>query len=550
MGTTADKLNKVLQTKEAIRTAINNKGGTLTESNKFSDYATAIDNIQSGGGDNLLQYIIDNQGGDGKPSCDHLFYYYKGTNLDDILNNIDISKSKNMNYMFSNCSNLISIPQIDTSNALYMQYTFENCSKLTSIPQLDTSNVMYTHYMFSGCSSLKTIPRLNTSSLTQMPYMFYRCSSLKEIPILDTSKVSDFESAFRDCKNLTSIKLDTSSFYNMQEMIRGCDKLETLDITHLSRTSTYCFNYFASDCYSLKKIIIRNIGDDVPGVSRYSEFVNCYHLYGTVNETYNPDGLRDGIIYVPDNKIDYMKGKWTDLADIILPLSMLGKAYIFNINSKSNSYKVNKSSLFSIVLLNFINTPEVIITSSNEQVATISDMVITTKKITFKANYLSVGVVTITVQITGDTSATKTIDVNVIEGIRYRVEQISEATYGFTLNSNEYYESTNKKVSGSYSLCKLVFNTTETNNILELECINSGERGYDFGILSKIDTPLSLSSSSDSTNVYKSFKDQSSTTPIVITYPEAAVGEHFIYIKYKKDGSGDNGNDSLQFKVI
>ena len=48
MGTTADKLNKVLQTKEAIRTAINNKGGTLTETDTFASYATAIDNIQSG----------------------------------------------------------------------------------------------------------------------------------------------------------------------------------------------------------------------------------------------------------------------------------------------------------------------------------------------------------------------------------------------------------------------------------------------------------------------------------------------------------------------
>ena len=48
MGTTADKLNKVLQTKEAIRTAINNKGGTLIETDTFASYATAIDNIQSG----------------------------------------------------------------------------------------------------------------------------------------------------------------------------------------------------------------------------------------------------------------------------------------------------------------------------------------------------------------------------------------------------------------------------------------------------------------------------------------------------------------------
>ena len=63
MGTTADKLNKLKATKEAIRTAINNKGGTLTTSDKFSDYATAIDNIQSGGGGgggsvNLLKPIL------------------------------------------------------------------------------------------------------------------------------------------------------------------------------------------------------------------------------------------------------------------------------------------------------------------------------------------------------------------------------------------------------------------------------------------------------------------------------------------------------------
>lgn len=47
MGTTVEKLTKVLETKESIRNAINSKGGTLTESNKFSDYVTAIDNLSS-----------------------------------------------------------------------------------------------------------------------------------------------------------------------------------------------------------------------------------------------------------------------------------------------------------------------------------------------------------------------------------------------------------------------------------------------------------------------------------------------------------------------
>lgn len=50
MNTTVEKLNKLRNTKEAIRVAINNKGGTLTKSNKFSDYATAIDALTTGGG--------------------------------------------------------------------------------------------------------------------------------------------------------------------------------------------------------------------------------------------------------------------------------------------------------------------------------------------------------------------------------------------------------------------------------------------------------------------------------------------------------------------
>ena len=59
MGTTADKLNKLKDTKEAIRTAINNRGGTLTESNKFSEYATAINNLTGGGGSvDLLKPIL------------------------------------------------------------------------------------------------------------------------------------------------------------------------------------------------------------------------------------------------------------------------------------------------------------------------------------------------------------------------------------------------------------------------------------------------------------------------------------------------------------
>lgn len=45
---TADKLNKLLETKEAIKQAIIDKGGTVGD--VFAAYPAAIQNIQSGGG--------------------------------------------------------------------------------------------------------------------------------------------------------------------------------------------------------------------------------------------------------------------------------------------------------------------------------------------------------------------------------------------------------------------------------------------------------------------------------------------------------------------
>ena len=54
-------------------------------------------------------------------------------------------------------------------------------------------------------------------------------------------------------------------------------------------------------------------------------FTNCYHFTGTTNATYNPQGLKDGRIYVPDDKVNELKTatNWSKYADIIVPLSTL-----------------------------------------------------------------------------------------------------------------------------------------------------------------------------------------------------------------------------------
>ena len=246
MGTTAQKLNKILETKEAIRTAINNKGGTLTTTDTFASYPSAIDSLPSGGG-NTLKTLLD-----ATKSTSYLFADYSGTNIDGL------------------------ISYSDTENVTNMFGMFQNCKNLTTFPQLDTNNVTNMYNMCYQCTNLTTIPQLNTNKVNYMGAMF-----------------------------------------------QNCYKLTTIDITHMNATSSSSTYYFAANCYSLAKLIIRNM-TTIPSLHSRA-FNNCYHFTGTTDPTYNPQGLKDGRIYVPDDKVDALKtaSEWSTYADIIVPLSTL-----------------------------------------------------------------------------------------------------------------------------------------------------------------------------------------------------------------------------------
>ena len=269
MGTTAQKLNKILETKEAIRTAINNKGGTLTTTDTFASYPSAIDSLPSGG--NTLKTLLD-----ATKSCYYLFSEYSGESINGLISYSDTENVTKMNNMFSYATNLVTIPQFNTSNSTNMAYMFYFCRNLKSVPQLDTSKVVYITHMFDDCRNLETISQFNTSNVDSIAFMF-----------------------------------------------RSCQKLKTIDITHMNFTSTSESNQFASNCYSLTKLIIRNM-NSIPELNS-NAFTNCYHFTGTTDPTYNPQGLKDGRIYVPDDKVDALKTatNWSTYADIIIPLSTL-----------------------------------------------------------------------------------------------------------------------------------------------------------------------------------------------------------------------------------
>ena len=129
----------------------------------------------------------------------------------------------------------------------------------------------------------------------------------------------------------------------------------------------------------------------------------------------------------------------------------------------------------------------------------------------------------------------------------WAVEAISGASYGFELNSNNYYESKNKGVHNSYAICRVKLNLG-TKAKVTFNCINYAEHSYDYGLLSNVDTALTLSASADDGKVAKNFKDSSysGVQTFIYTIEE---GEHFIDVKFIKDGSNSNNNDTLQFTV-
>ena len=247
-----------------------------------------------GGGGGSLKTLLD-----ATKSTYFLFLNYSGTSIDGLISYNDTENVTNMGYMFNNCSNLTSIPQLNTSKVTDMSYMFSN-STVTTIPQLDTSKVTNMSTMFSGCRKLTTIPQLDTSNVPNMYSMFENCSNLTTIPQLNTSKVT-----------------------NMSYMFYKCYKLTKIDITHMNITSTSNSGSFAYNCYYLTKLIIRNM-TTIPSLNS-NAFNNCYHFTGTTDETYNPQGLKDGRIYVPDDKVEALKAatNWSVYADIIVPLSTL-----------------------------------------------------------------------------------------------------------------------------------------------------------------------------------------------------------------------------------
>lgn len=127
---------------------------------------------------------------------------------------------------------------------------------------------------------------------------------------------------------------------------------------------------------------------------------------------------------------------------------------------------------------------------------------------------------------------------------------IPDNEYDFTKTSDGYYTSQNTGVHNSYAYGGLVFNFTQSTTIT-IRCISYGESEHDYGIVSNLDTELTLSETADTTGVKKAFsgENESSSSYVDLTMTVPA-GSHYITFKYIKDSSVHKNGDYFKIKCF
>ena len=236
-----------------------------------------------------------------------------------------MASEKNLNAVFSDIANSIRSKQgttdaiqpinmaseIDSIETGSIDTRFKEIVEGTITSIDDSTITTVKQYAFYMTESLVSVNLPNATLIDQ--YAFYHCTNLATVNIPNATRVTSY--AFRLTK-ITNIVLPNVGELE-REVFAYCRSLATIDCHKLTS-----IEYRALiGCSALKSLIIRTM-DTIPPLNS-SAFSECYHFYGTTNDTYNPSGAKDGAIYVPDDKVESLKTEtnWSVFADIIKPLS-------------------------------------------------------------------------------------------------------------------------------------------------------------------------------------------------------------------------------------
>ena len=207
------------------------------------------------------------------------------------------------------------LTEIESNVTTIKRYAFYYDSNLTrvSLPQVTTIRSGTFYY----CSNLKNIYVPNVETISSSA--FANTTGLENISIPKLATLE--ERAFENCDNLIYANLPNVSV--LKSVVFGnCYKLDSVCFGNVNNI----WNFVFEKCYSLKCVIFQSTSR--PSLST-DIFSTCCHLTGAINSTYNPNGDKDGCIYVPDDKVSSFKNGtyWSNYGDQIKGISELPTEY-------------------------------------------------------------------------------------------------------------------------------------------------------------------------------------------------------------------------------
>nr|DAM11804.1 MAG TPA: hypothetical protein [Caudoviricetes sp.] len=237
MGTLADKLNKTLDTKNRIASAIEEMSGKNPGA-VFADYPNAIRAIPTGGGGWTGHADVEGLKAIGWDDEDIAYYQEHGVNWNEEDDQYHLVPEDNKAlYGAINIGNiqdykdiLVYLPKIDTTGVTSMANKFQNCYSLVAIPLIDMSGVTEMSAAFNNCYSLVCLPKIDTSNVTRMVNTFNGCYALVFMPDLNLSSIENMQQAFSSCYSLTTVKVAGSLIQNTYFMLSNCSALAFVEM--------------------------------------------------------------------------------------------------------------------------------------------------------------------------------------------------------------------------------------------------------------------------------------------------------------------------------
>ena len=441
-----------------------------------------------------------------------------------------------MQSAYTNCHNIRTA--VCGPNVTNMQQTYINCINLTTAVCGDKVEGMC--YTYENCRSLTT--PVCGPNVTNMTGAYINCINLTTAVI--GPKVNNMSQAYKNCSNITEPVFASKNAYmngtvNTVEAYKNCISLTEVYVPeYVTSIGANMFN----GCSNLSLISFAD-HTTMPSISP-SSFTNVHpDCTILVDHSIFGDCINDTM--------------WKLYSDKIIPVGMDGP---FCIEKIKDSYITGFDRIINIdqiMVVNFDDTPIVNVTFENN-IAQVDEIIINephpikkTIDITLKDKGIE-GITNVTVTITGDEGFvyTKTFMIDIRESTpsSYTILPIDGVVETFTLTDDGYYTNTNINKDSTMALCKIEISNYEGHQV-QIECMQSSEYNFDYGLLSIVDTPLSASYGTDNSSLLQySFKGDSSPSPKRINY--GVINEGVIYVKYYKDGSASNGSDTFKFKVL